>query len=83
MQEKRIDEATAAARELIDFDVEQLFGELEIRRRMLADDPRIAGSFDLVGERRASIAESIALLSRLGRAFFARLNQDLLRYRVR
>lgn len=34
-------QAAAAARELIDLDVDQLYGELEIRRRMLADDARI------------------------------------------
>jgi len=37
-------QAAAAAREIIDLNVEQLYGELEIRRRMMADDARVAGS---------------------------------------
>jgi hypothetical protein len=70
-------QAAAAAREIIDLDVDQLYGELEIRRRMLADDARIAGSFDVVGEERASVSASLTVLSRMGRDFFGRLNRDL------
>lgn len=77
MREELIAQAAAAVREIVNFDVGQLYGELEIRRRMLADDPQIAGSFDVVGEERASFAESVAVLSRMGRDFFARFNRDL------
>jgi hypothetical protein len=44
---------------------------------MLADDPRVAGSFYVVGKERASFTASGAALSRVGRKFFVRLSGDL------
>ena len=48
MREELIAQAATAVREIVDFDIDRLYGELEIRRRMLADNPQIAGSFDVV-----------------------------------
>ena len=49
---------------------------LEIRRRAIAGDPQLAGSFDMTGEYRSVVNESLEVLQRMGKTFFASFSRD-------
>ncbi len=76
MHESLLSQATAAIVELANYEPEQLYAELELRRRAIVDNPSAAGSFDQAADERSVIQESAQSLSRLGQRFFARFNRD-------
>jgi hypothetical protein len=76
MDQNLISKAEVAIRELADYEPEELFAELEIRRRTIAANPTLAGSFEVVGEYRSVVNDSIETLSLLGRKFFQRFSRD-------
>lgn len=76
MERNLISKAEAAILELADYEPEELFAELEIRRRTIAANPILAGSFEVVGEYRSVVSEPLETLSSLGRKFFQRFSRD-------
>lgn len=76
MEQSLIAAAANAVQELADYEPEELFAELEIRRRAIVADPKVAGAFDVTGEYRSVVADSLEVLSNLGKSFFARFSRD-------
>jgi hypothetical protein len=68
--------ASPAVEDLLDYEPDQLFAELEIRRRTILDDPAQAGSFAPAGTHRAFTDESLDELREFGRRFFKRFSRD-------
>ena len=68
--------ASAAVDELLDYDPDRLFAELEIRRRAILDDPAQAGSYAAAGTYRSVASESLDELREFGRRFFGRVSRD-------
>lgn len=69
--------ALPAVENLIDASPEELFSELELRRRLIAEQPRSAGSFDAESEYRANLESLPKELSEFGRRFFQRFSRDV------
>ena len=70
MNDGLLAQATSAVNEISQFEPDELFTELEIRRRAIASDPQLAGSFDLTGEYRSVVTESLDVLQRMGKSPF-------------
>jgi hypothetical protein len=68
--------AVQAVEELLEYEPDQLFAELEIRRRAILDDPALAGSFAPAGTHRSVVSDSLDDLREFGRRFFDRVSRD-------
>jgi hypothetical protein len=68
--------AAQAVEELLEYEPDQLFAELEIRRRAILDHPAQAGSFAPAGTHRSVVSDSLDELREFGRRFFARVSRD-------
>jgi len=76
MEQSLIMAAAAAIQELDGYEPEELYAELEIRRRAIVANPKVAGSFDVAGEYRSVVGDSLELLSSLGKNFFGKFSRD-------
>lgn len=79
MNEVLLAQATSAVQEISDLEPDELFAELEIRRRAIASDPQLAGSFDMASEYRSAVSDSLDVLQRMGRSFFVSFSRDAYR----
>ena len=76
MNEVLLAQATSAVQEISDLEPDELFAELEIRRRAIASDPQLVGSFDMASEYRSAVSDSLDVLQRMGRSFFVSFSRD-------
>lgn len=68
--------AVRAVEELLEYEPDQLFAELEIRRRAIVDDPAQAGSFAPASAHRSVVSDSLDELREFGSRFFDRVSRD-------
>jgi hypothetical protein len=76
MNEVLLVQAAPAIEEISHLEPDELFAELEIRRRAIASDPQLAGSFDMTSEYRSVVSENLDVLRRMGKSFFAGFSRD-------
>jgi hypothetical protein len=69
--------ALPAVESLLDAAPDELFAELELRRRLIVEQPRTAGSFEAATEYRSVVDLPVAQLAEFGRRFFARFSRDM------
>ena len=69
--------ARRAVEDLLDSEPDQLFAELELRRRAILANPAEAGSFEPAGAYRAVVNVPLEELRDFGRRFFDRVSRDL------
>ena len=62
--------ALPAVENLLDATPDDLFAELELRRRLIEEHPRTAGSFEAASEYRSVVDVPVAQLTEFGRRFF-------------
>jgi hypothetical protein len=69
--------ALPAVEALLEAAPDELFAELELRRRSIVEYPRMAGSFEAESQYRSVIDLPIAELTEFGRRFFERFSRDM------